>query len=176
MKNKTKALIWEECRVAGSITLACTVMGILVLASFRFFNSDIKLELGLTSDTLIVCGAPLLILFLLIFNSDYKGALHGGFSERILHLPIPTPVPVTISLITRTLFILLATTLIFATTHLIYGEILSYQFIYGITLLYIIVQFLDWARATLSGLVTTLAFLTVTVFAWLFLADDQATL
>ena len=86
MKNKTKALIWEECRVAGSITLACTVMGILVLASFRFFNSDIKLELGLTSDTLIVCGAPLLILRHDIATRWHRETPHHLWLNRIIQL------------------------------------------------------------------------------------------
>ena len=94
MAEKVRALLWEECRVGGAIAGVTFLAGLLSLVAFRY-------SMGGWGDywrphqdpeffLFAVAGPPTLVAFLLIFNPDYSGVLVGGYSRRILRLPLPT--------------------------------------------------------------------------------------
>ncbi len=154
MNSKVKALIWEECRVGGVISLWCWVMASIVMLVFRFIAEEVRVEgsfLGVT-----VYGVPFMIAALLILNPNHKGVLVGGFSQRILQLPVATFIPVAITLLARTCFVFIGTLLTVWVSILLFTDTPGIDLAMMVSVLYLIVQLLDWMRKPISGLTSVL--------------------
>ena len=126
MVNKVKALIWEECRVGGVIALFSWFIGTLVLVYYWMFDNALLFAQDPTIYMLYVTGLPLLITIMLMLNPDHKGSRQGGFSMRILELPIPTYIPVAISLFARMIFIFLATAMTVTIAQIVFDNALTF--------------------------------------------------
>lgn len=105
LKSPWKALLWEEIYTSGSIIafllLFVGVFAFIVWRAVRPINVE-----DIDFLCYLFCSlAP----FTLLFHIGNSGDLHIGFPRRILLLPVPTELPVTITLFTRLLLILLLT-------------------------------------------------------------------
>jgi hypothetical protein len=173
MLNKIKALIWEECRVGGVIALFSWLIGTFVLLNYWYFDDALLFARDRSLYGLYIMGLPLSITAMLTLNPDHKGALHGGFSMRILELPIPTYVPVAISLFTRASFLFLTTALTIAVSQSIFNNVFGYEFVWFVTGLYLGMQILDWSRIPISGLSSFLLLLAISTFLGLMFTDEN---
>lgn len=169
---KIKALIWEELRVGGVIAGWCSLLGCLELIWFRFLDGEAYL--GANAEELVgyVCAIPVLVAALLVLNPNYKGALQGGFSLRILQLPVPTIVPVTIAFVLRISFVVLTTLLTVTLARFVFAFQIGYEVLIPILAFYLIMQSLDWARAYVTGLSSAVALIAIAAIAWYVLRDD----
>ncbi|MCC6486356.1 MAG: hypothetical protein IT364_02560 [Candidatus Hydrogenedentes bacterium] len=150
--NMIKALVWEECRVGGVIAGWCVVIGVLCLVFVWSQIGDLMWHHNREFVLMFVGIAPLFTALLLIVSTDYSGHLVGGFSERILHLPVPASAAVGVALAARTVFVLLTAVLISGACEVLFGDGPGLGAALAITLFYLLTQTFDWLRKPLSGL------------------------
>ncbi|GEM_PF-1840544 len=116
LNSPWKALLWEEMCVAVAV-VATILLTVFIICSFYllhylFFYGDYPLRfLSFDAYYAICLIFSVLTSFLLLLYNTNLGQLKSGFSRRILQLPVPTYLPVLISLGTR-FFLLLAQTVI----------------------------------------------------------------
>ena len=91
MSPKLRALIWEELRTGGVVAGWCVLVTALCLASARV-TEGWELHWGFARPVALTLSLlPLVLLaFLLLYRTGNSGALTGGFSGRILLLPVET--------------------------------------------------------------------------------------
>jgi hypothetical protein len=164
--NMIKALAWEECRVAGIIAGWCVIVGVLCLAFTWTQLGDAAWNHNREIVLLFVAGAPMLTALLLILSTDYSGHLVGGFSERILHLPVPVSAAVAVALAARTAFVFIAAFVFTAVCNGLFHEGPGFGAVLGIATFYLVAQTLDWLRKPVAGLSSLL--LLVVIFAALY--------
>ncbi len=163
-----KALAWEECRVAGVIAGWCVIVGLLCLAFLWTEMGGAAWNNYREFTLLFVVGAPMLTALLLILSTDYSGHLVGGFSERILHLPVPVSAAVGVAFAARTVFVFVTALLFVGACEVIFGENPGFGSVLAITLVYVAAQTLDWLRKPISGLSTLLCvFIILAAFYYL---------
>lgn len=105
LNSPWKALLWEELFVAGSIILAILIcIGIYPLISFL---GDSYLRFAFTEIDIFSYAISAITAFLIFLNIGNTGNMQNGFSRRVLRLPVPTYLPVAVSMITRMLLILI---------------------------------------------------------------------
>ncbi|MCC6698961.1 MAG: hypothetical protein IT365_25285 [Candidatus Hydrogenedentes bacterium] len=150
--NMIKALVWEECRVGGVIAGWCVVVGVLCLVFLWWQIGDLLWHHNREFVLMFVGIAPLFTALLLIVSTDYSGHLVGGFSERILHLPVPASAAVGVALAARTVFVFLTAWLISGACEVLFGNGPGVGAALAITLFYLLTQTFDWLRKPLSGL------------------------
>ena len=166
---KLKALVWEECRVGGVIAGWCLIAGLLLLVQCKLqlgsdaWSSD---GFGLT----VALGVPGMIGILLILNTNYSGHLSGGFSDRILHLPIATHWAVAIAMTMRLLFVLVCSLVMLSASQALFPDGPRLGAVPFLVLLYLTAQTLDWLRAPVSGLSSILTI--VVALGTIFLLGD----
>ena len=151
-----RALAWEECRVGGSIALACTAVAVLLSITMRItFGAQgwVRPE-GLIET--VVLFQPLLLALMLVLNTANSGHLISGFSKRILWLPVPVPVAVAVTLGLRAFFVLLSATAIVAAARLLFDDGPAFTLVALFVVAYLLVQTIDWMRAAVSGLASML--------------------
>ncbi len=125
MNPKIRALMWEELRAGGAIAAVSLASGMLCVAVARvhvqitMMNAKsaadaLRLFGGLMSDfreilQVFTLGVPAMCALLLIFSVGNSGHLSGGFSRRVLHLPVTTHSAVAVSLFLRLAGVMLLT-------------------------------------------------------------------
>lgn len=125
MNPKIRALMWEELRAGGAIAAVSLASGMLCVAVARVhvqitvMNAKtaadaLRLFGGLMSDfreilQVFTLGVPAMCALLLIFSVGNSGHLSGGFSRRVLHLPVTTHSAVAVSLFLRLAGVMLVT-------------------------------------------------------------------
>ncbi len=147
-----KALAWEECRVGGVIAGWCLIVGLLGLAFSRASLSASAWSHDPELILLFAVGMPMLTALLLILSTDYSGHLVGGFSQRILHLPVRASAAVVVALLARTVFVFVSAFVFTTACYALFGDGPGIGAIPGITLVYLLAQTIDWLRKPLSGL------------------------
>lgn len=173
LTTKTKALIWEELRVGGVISATCTFFVALSLLWFRVQLGEDYFKSELFFIAVIILAGPLLIALLLILNPDHKGSMKLGFSTRILELPVPTFLPVTISFWMRILSLTLATVAAIAISRLVLTYQLSYAAALPVIGFYALMQAFDWARTPLSGLSSAIVSIIGIFAVWYLVASES---
>jgi hypothetical protein len=154
-----KALAWEECRVGGAIAGWCVIVGVLCLVWCWFQLGGAAWHHNREIVLLFVAGAPMLTALLLILSTDYSGHLVGGFSERILHLPVPVSAAVGVALAARTVFVFIAALIFTAVCNGLFHDGPGFGVVPGIAAFYLVAQILDWLRKPVAGLSSLLLLL-----------------
>lgn len=150
MNTKTRALLWEEIRVGGSLAGMTTLMGIfLMLAAIA---SDTRLHIYSWSIE-IVTAVPLVSALLLTLNTANSGHLVLGFSRRILKLPVDTNRAVLAILGTRFIEVLVAGGVMTLVCHGLFGRGPGARTVLLLSEVYLCVQLLDWLWAVAAPLV-----------------------
>jgi hypothetical protein len=168
MITKVKALIWEECRVGGVIALTCIALDALIMYSYRYqLNADTAGGIEPLGYLVMALGVPILMGVLMTMNPNHKGYLSGGYPERILQLPIPTYLPVAVSLATRLLFVVVATMSIVFISKVFFSDGFAYELVIVATLIFLLVQLIDWLRGPLSGLTSFVGLAGLAVAAYI---------
>ena len=152
-----RALVWEECRVGGVVTVVCAAVGAALLATMRQAVGIAAWEQADPLLTPLVLILPMAIAFMIILNPANSGHLGGGFAKRVLWLPVPVPLAVGIALGMRAVFVLAASMGLFAATHMIFEGGPSYSLALVFVVFYLMVQTIDWCRAAIAGLETAIA-------------------
>ncbi len=163
MNTKVRALLWEEFRVGGAIVAVCFACGLLGLLSCW-----IHLHLALRGAKngaewawilngylhdyqfilrLFTAGIPFFTGLMLIFGLGNSGHLAGGFSRRILRLPVPARTVVTVSLFTRLSGVLLQAAALFTVSHMLGFESPPWRIVFLLGMFYLVIQLVDWLRA-----------------------------
>ena len=158
--RSVSALVWEECRVGGAVAALCTVGAWLMLLSLSVQIGRIGEAMWIRGDGLLVFTVttmPLLLALLLVLNPANSGHLMGGFSQRVLWLPVPVYLAVAVALGMRTLFLAVAVTATIAFTHLVLAGGPPLTLVALFVMLFVAIQTLDWLRAAVSGLSSLLA-------------------
>ncbi len=145
MNTKIRALLWEEFRTGGVITAGCALAATLVMLYLRIFETgDTPWSYHAPPAIGLSLGAPLLLSLLLLFRRNNEGGLSGGYSRRLLLLPVETRYLVACSLFSRTLFVGLLTVLMIGLCHALYGHGPSWVLAFLLPALYVFIQGLDW--------------------------------
>ncbi len=151
MNGKTKALLREEFQVAVPIAGGCILNGALGMLSIRFLTSGTDASgIWQDNDTLILAvalAASLLLISLLVLNVGNSGHLRGGFSRRILHLPVETYKAVACVLFARICTLWCTTASLSIVCHLLFGHGPGLHSVGILTSFYLLVQMADWARS-----------------------------
>ncbi|NUM53617.1 MAG: hypothetical protein HUU46_08240 [Candidatus Hydrogenedentes bacterium] len=154
MNRKVKALIWEECRVGGAIAGWCVFLSAVYLACVKWPEAA-KPNWTMWNDIMVApfsLGMPVLIALLLILNPNQSGHMVGGYSKRVLWLPVPTSVAVAVTLALRTLFIFLSAIVLMVVSGAVFEGAPTATLVLFFVFLYLAAQLLDWLRDPISGL------------------------
>ncbi len=117
LNSPWKALLWEEMCVAVAV-VATILLTVFIICSFYllhylFFYGYYPLRFLSFDGYYAIClFFSVLTSFLLLLYNTNLGQLKSGFSRRILQLPVPTYLPVLISLGTRLLLLLAQTVIV----------------------------------------------------------------
>lgn len=156
LSTTVAALTWEECRVGGVIAAWTTMITAFILVYLRWWFGDRVLTDSPEFVAPIIVGTPFLIAIFLILNPDNSGDLVGGFSGRILRLPISTRVCVAVALIARTVFVGVSSALILGLAQALFEDSFRLNMVGFIAFCYLLTQLVDWLRAPTSGLSSVL--------------------
>ncbi len=166
-QTQVRALLWEEARVGGAIAGVCTLVGLLLLSvNYRVEGAWQRDEFTTYFGAL---GLPIITAFLLILNIDTSGHLVGGFSKRILRLPVQTTIAVAVSLMMRTAIMFATSSVLLLFAAFFYDDTPGITAVCLITLGYLVLQTLDWLRGPLRGLsssVVLLAIASTSLWIW----------
>lgn len=144
MNSKIRALLWEEFRTGGVVTVACAVAATLSMVYVWFETADTSWSYQEPAAMGLSLGAPLLLSLLLLFRRNNEGGLSGGYSRRLLLLPVETRYLVACSLFSRTLFVSVLSLFMIGLCHALYGHGPSWVLAFLLPALYVFIQGLDW--------------------------------
>ncbi|MDX9973847.1 MAG: hypothetical protein RBU21_12765 [FCB group bacterium] len=150
MNTKNRALLWEETRVGGTIALTTLAGGLVGMLPFLGNYRKV------TDETLILfptLGFSLLAALLLTLNTANSGHLMGGFSRRILRLPVDIWSTVLIILLSRLAAVLVVSGLLAAVSWGLFGSGPGADTVLLLGMAYLLFQVLDWLRAPAAPLV-----------------------
>jgi hypothetical protein len=153
MNTKLRALLWEELRTGGVIAGWCVVVGFLCMAFIgvpQYFEGSEKLYTGPTLA--VSLGTVLMLVVLLLFRTGEFGSLKGGFSNRVLSMPVETSHAVGVILGFRGLLVFLASLASFSSCQLLVENRPLWILGLFMTGLYLCLQMLDWLRRPLPFL------------------------
>lgn len=153
MSSKTKALLREELTVGGAIASVILLTGlfyILVQLIFSAMGSSHEY----VADAILGMGVvvPLATAFLLVLNVANTGHLSGGFSRRILRLPVSTRTAVTVTLFTRLSLVLTNAAVLAALGWVCYGRGTGLRSMLIVAAVFLCIQVLDWSFAVAGKL------------------------
>jgi hypothetical protein len=177
MDTKSRALLWEEMRTGGVIAAWCLVVGILNMIWLAVVVGE-DTSWHHMEDTVIFCtlGIPLMTVLLLLFRTGNSGHLKGGFSSRILLLPIETWRAVGLILIARCFLVLAISASMFVACWLAFGHGPAWVCVFAIGIIYLVAQTFDWLRRPAPRLAYTAIAACVVLFALAVLSEIPATL
>ncbi len=157
MNSRVRALVWEELRVGGPIAAVCLAVGLLLIVRVDVdgYYAGRWLRAG-PSVLGFSLGIPLLCGLLLVLNLRNSGHLGGGFSRRILRLPINTAAAVTVTFGVRLAEMVALTLLLKLACWLLYRHGPEWDAVLLVVGAYAFIQMLDWMRAVLSWPLTAL--------------------
>ena len=147
MDIKTRTLLWEELRTGGAIAGWCTLVSTLLMIGIRLANDSWQFVYG--PVMCIALGSIVALIFLLLYRTGNSGHLTGGFSGRVLLLPVETRLAVATALLSRSFLILAAGTIVFSFNRLLFGFGPGWPVVPLIATLYLTLQCLDWSRRPL---------------------------
>ena len=155
--TKARALAWEEVRTAGAIAGVWTLVCIGYAFQYQLTMGEAGWRRGDELLTGVMYFAPALLALLLVLNPNNTGHLTGGFSQRVLRLPVSVGMAAPIALFGRALLVFASTALILGANRLLFDGApeLSLALLY--VLFYLAAQTVDWLRAAISGLTSLLA-------------------
>lgn len=148
MNPKIRALVWEELRTGGVIAGWCTMVGGLCLLAARL-SDDWGIDWNYASPVALSLSVlPLLLLaLLLLYRTGNSGILTGGFSGRILLLPVETWKLAGIALFLRAALLGVATLLTIALCRALYGgNGPAWVLVLLLPAFFMLLQALDWLR------------------------------
>ena len=162
MNPKIRALIWEELRTGGVIAGWCTLVGGLCLLVARLVDDSGGDWTYISPVALSLNMLPLLLIgLLLLYRTGNSGALTGGFSGRILLLPVETWKLAGLSLFLRAALLGAATLLSLLLCRAVFwGHGPAWVLILVTPACYLWLQALDWLRRP-TPLIAVLGFLPV---------------
>lgn len=145
MNPKIRALLWEQFRTAGTLTLWTLALTILVIASTIISTWMLSAEDFITVSIFCITGIPLLLLF----RQNVAGQVDIQYEPRMSRLPVDTMTLALIPLVVR----LLCITFYFAGLNLlnwvVFGGELPLYILVNTCALYAILQALVWSRTYL---------------------------
>lgn len=155
MNPKIRALLWEELRVSGAIASTCAVVALagqwsLRIGGYGFWHAVSEMVLTIT------LGVPVLMGLLFTFSTGNSGHLAGGFSRRILRLPVDAWSTVLIVLATRLIEMLLVSAFLVGTCWILYGHGPGPRVVFLLAGIYLTIQILDWMRAVAAMIAWTI--------------------
>lgn len=162
MNPKIRALIWEELRTGGVIAGWCTLVGGLCLLVARLVDDSGGDWTYISPVALSLNMLPLLLIgLLLLYRTGNSGALTGGFSGRILLLPVETWKLAGLSLFLRTALLSAATLLsILLCRAIFWGHGPAWVLVLVTPACFLWLQALDWLRRP-TPLLAVLGFLPI---------------
>ncbi len=167
-REQARALAWEEARVGGAIAGACAGVAAALLIYSRILLGATAWERGDYLTVFAGLWVPLILAVLLVLNPDFSGHLAGGFSKRILRFPVATPLAVAVTLVSRTLILLIASSAINLAARALFHSSPGFGLVLFVLSLYFAAQFIDWLRGPVSGLTSLVALgLTALAVRWL---------
>ena len=148
MNPKIRALLWEELRVGGVIAGAFLALGLIPLISIYLhsgrggmaWQDTCTLGVGLSLFIPLFAGT------LLTLTTSNTGDLKGGFSPRILLLPVDTWQTVAVSLVTRTLLVAALAAALFGLCRVFFDHGPGVRGAILVAEIYLLIQTLEWAR------------------------------
>jgi hypothetical protein len=150
MNTKIRALLWEELHVGGAIVAVTTAVGIVCQLSVKFGTAGYATPHrwhDLSDQVLMITlGAPLLAALVLVLSTANSGHLSGGFSRRILRLPVDTWSAVLVALMTRLAALLLMSAVLVSSCWILFHNGPGKGVILFLGWVFLLVQVLDWAR------------------------------
>jgi hypothetical protein len=162
MNPKIRALIWEELRTGGVIAGWCTLVGGLCLLVARFLDDSGGDWTYVSPVALSLNILPLLLIgLLLLYRTGNSGSLTGGFSGRILLLPVETWKLAALALFLRAALLGAATLLSLLLCRAVFwGHGPAWVLVLVTPACYLWLQALDWLRRP-TPLLAVLGFLPV---------------
>ncbi|MBL7649629.1 MAG: hypothetical protein JNK74_25930 [Candidatus Hydrogenedentes bacterium] len=162
MNPKLRALIWEELRTGGVIAGWCTLVGGLCLLVAGLVDDSGGDWTYISPVALSLNMLPLLLIgLLLLYRTGNSGALTGGFSGRILLLPVETWKLAGLSLFLRAALLGAATLLSIVLCRVIFwGHGPAWVLVLVTPACYLWLQALDWLRRP-TPLLAVLGFLPI---------------
>ena len=151
MNVKIRALLWEELRVGGAIAATGTAVGLLIQVSLRLGAIDGYGEgqwhFAGSVALMATLGIPVMTALLLILSAANSGHLEGGFSRRILRLPVDTSSTVLVVLITRLAEVLAVSAIMLAACWGLFHHGPGTRAVFLVAGIYLFIQLMDWLRA-----------------------------
>ncbi len=154
MKPATRALIWEQWRVAGvtAVTLFGVAFVLMTLMWVQYLRFQIHEGDARNISLSIAVGATLAAAAIFMLRFDTVGHLTAGFEKRLARLPVRTLPLVTIPFVTRLAYLVL---LVFALALLhtaFFAESPRLFFLLLPINLYAMAQAYAWSRKAITGL------------------------
>ena len=159
MSSKTRALLWEELRTGGAIAAAVGAIGVVWLTWLRYgtlvFEDLIYPWHMIKEEAMAMAIGPALVtaLLLTLHVSNSGDMMGGGFSRRILRLPVDTWNAVLVALAARLVEVLAVATVTVALCWALYQHGPGARTILVIGSIYLFIQVLSWMRAVAPTLV-----------------------
>ena len=147
MNTKIRALLWEELRVGGAIAAVCAFAGVAAQLSLRgAFGTSFSWRMVDSQALILTSAIPLFTALLLVLNTANSGHLGGGFSRRILRLPVNTWNAVLVILLARLVAMLAISSVMVASCWVMFQHGPAARSIFLLAGIYLLCQLSDWAR------------------------------
>jgi hypothetical protein len=157
---KARALLWEELCVNVPMAGVLLAVGLLLQVGMYYsaYTPNGALWHQVADGTLaITLGVPLLLSLLLPLNVANSGHLLGGFSRRILRLPVDTSSAVALALLTRLATVLVSGGILAGTCWLMFRHGPGSRAVFLVGAVYLLIQVLDWFSAVMTLLIPLVA-------------------
>ena len=151
MKSPFRALLWEQSRVAGVLSLWIIGLRFLLLPCFIFLHVIDFYDME-QLNFLFVLSLLLVYSLCLVYRRDTHGHLTGGFEKRLMRLPLRTPLLVLTIFYIRFFSLCITAATFFFFDKLLFGFNVPYTDFIGVLELYLIFQTVDWIRHAIRGL------------------------
>jgi hypothetical protein len=156
-------LMWDEWRTGGIIAVVALITGVFALgwirldASFgqwHYIWSPVNWHY-IGNSVMGGTVTPALVLAVsLVFGLGNSGNMSGGFSNRVLRLPVATRVAVAVALVMRTTLLVALLLALHWLSLRWFGNAPPLEYSVFVVEAYLLLQLLDWTRTVVSGLVT----------------------
>ena len=149
MKSPFRALLWEQSRVAGVLSLWLILLSVPLFLILLVQNKIMPYR-----ENLFLVGAALLFLgygMCIIYRLDAEGHLTGAFEQRLTRLPVKTLMLVLSTLCIRFAFLFLTGCAFSFLAFLFGGAEIPLPIFIGILEVYLLYQTVDWTRKYIRG-------------------------